>query len=235
MKPYQDTTMGGENRAFPKTEWTSIENSAQRKAILGELYSRYWKPLYRFLRHKGFSNEQSKDLVQNFFTEKILGQEFIQKADRTKGKFRNFLLVAIRNYAINASKAETYPRHLDENIGLTSQDYEPEEEFNRAWGEELLQVVLKELENKCCLEGKNTDWHLFHEWLIEPRIGGTYGKMDELCEKYGIDDPAKAYKCIFSMKKRFKELLRDHLRCETQADDQIDEEIIEFISLFSNK
>jgi len=111
------TSMGGSGGQFPQTEWTIMLDSRQQKDILTELCAKYWKPLYRYLRCKGFNNEEAKDLVQGFFTEKVIGREFFKRADRTKGKFRNFLLVSMRNYIINIQKKE---RMTDKNRGHTN-------------------------------------------------------------------------------------------------------------------
>ena len=35
--------------------------------IVDRLLRRYWKPVYCYLRHKGYSNENAKDLTQGFF------------------------------------------------------------------------------------------------------------------------------------------------------------------------
>ena len=91
-KPYDHTSLGGEGRTFPPTEWTRLIHCPQREVVLAELCRKYWKPVYCYLRSMGLGNEQAKDLTQGFFTEKVLGQDLVQKADREKGRFRNFLL-----------------------------------------------------------------------------------------------------------------------------------------------
>ncbi|MEJ2705953.1 MAG: sigma factor, partial [Sedimentisphaerales bacterium] len=115
---YEETSFGGLNSRFQTTEWTKILNSALGESIIAELYGKYWRPVYKYLRRKGFSNEQAKDLIQGFFSVKVLGQQLLQKADRAKGKFRTFLLTAITNYAIDLHRQERPIRKLGE-------DYEP--------------------------------------------------------------------------------------------------------------
>ena len=81
---FENTSYGGLNSRFQTTEWTKIVNSTIGKSILAELYSKYWRPVYSYLRRRGFSNEKAKDLIQGFFSEKVLGQQLLQKADRTR-------------------------------------------------------------------------------------------------------------------------------------------------------
>ncbi len=76
-RQYDNTSIGGTDRHFPATEWTRLLDPKQCEALMAELYQKYWKPLYSFLRCRGFSNEQAKDLVQGFFTEQVIGQELV--------------------------------------------------------------------------------------------------------------------------------------------------------------
>ena len=232
-KFYGDTAMGGLNERFPTTKWTMILNPAQRGAIQAELCTKYWKPLYHYLRCKGFTNTEAKDLVQGFFTEKVLGREFIQKSDRTKGKFRSFLLVAIKNYAIDVQKKDKLPQKHSENPQGPTGTGDPETEFNRVWADDLLQDVLKELEAECYKRGKISHWGLFHEWLLEPQIDKDKTCMSNICTKYDITDAPKAYNMISNIKKRFRAILRDHLRSLAESEDDVDDEIRKFISIFS--
>ena len=228
-----DTGMGGLNGRFPTTKWTLILNPAQRETIQAELCTKYWKPLYHYLRCKGFSNAEAKDLVQGFFTEKVLGREFIQKSDRTKGKFRNFLLVALKNYTIDIQKKDKLPQKRSENTQGPIGIGDPETEFNRVWADDLLQEVLKELETECYKKGKIAHWKLFNEWLIEPQIDKDKNQMSDICTKYNIASAPKAYNMISNIKKRFRVILRDYLRSMVDSGEEVDDEIKKFISIFS--
>lgn len=235
---YSDNTgMGGYEQHFPVTQWTMLQNSSQREAILGELCQRYWKPLYTFLRCKGFQNEQAKDLVQGFFTDKVLGQAFLTSADRSRGRFRNFLLVALRNYTINLQKKD---RDRDtrsiENLSLDpAGEQGPETEFDRAWAEMLLDEVLNALEEECRRKDKQISWELFRDWLLERDGGGDKASMETLCQRYDIPLPNQAYKMIFRTKARFRDLLREKLRPQVQSEEEVDAEIGRFIQAFAKK
>jgi len=205
----------------------------QREIILAELCRDYWKPVYCYLRTMGFRNEQAKDLVQGFFTDKVLGRQFVQKADRTRGRFRSFLLRSVRNYAINAQRNVRPHGALDETQHAHFTTADPETEFNRAWADQLLQDVLQELEDECRQRNKMTHWHIFHDWLLEPQVGGKKRAMSDLCAKYGLADASKAYHMIENVKRRFRAMLRAHLEGVVLSDPDIDAEIREFIGVFS--
>ncbi|MCP4454968.1 MAG: sigma-70 family RNA polymerase sigma factor [Planctomycetes bacterium] len=210
-------------------------DTTARKAVLNELCVKYWKPLYSYLRARGYANEQAKDLVQGFFSEKVIDQELVRLADRDKGRFRNFLLVALRNYALNVHKKD---KHVS-SVSLEHPGIEPcceldaEKSFNRTWAETLLDRVLADLKSECDRKGRAIHWALFHEWLVVPKLEQDKASMDDLCVKHGLANAAQAYKIIFRIKERFRTLLREKLRGLVSTNDDIDMEIGEFIAAFS--
>lgn len=205
----------------------------RRDEVLAELCRSYWKPVYCYLRALGFSNEQAKDLVQGFFTDKVLGQDLVQKADRGRGRFRNFLLRSVRNYAISVHRADKVRSSLDDSQEYESPAGDPEREFDRAWADELLQRVLAELESECRQRGKETHWHIFHDWLLDPQPDQTT-TMAEICRRYGVPDPSQASHMVENVKRRFRTLLRGHLGQVVACDTDVEAEIREFIELFSS-
>jgi len=88
--------------AFVSTRW-SIVNDARRKTTavsrraLAELCEVYWYPLYAFIRRRGLSSEDARDMTQGFFAE-LLEKETLQVADRQRGRFRSFLLAAASHF-----------------------------------------------------------------------------------------------------------------------------------------
>jgi DNA-directed RNA polymerase specialized sigma24 family protein len=230
---YDSTSFGGSNSQFQSTEWTKIMNSSVSESILGELYMKYWRPVYSYLRRKGFNNDQAKDLIQGFFSEKILGQQLVQKADRTKGKFRTFLLTAIKNYAIDLYRINKPLYEPHEEIEISSNINDPETEFDIVWAKELLHSVLGELEVECRNRNKMIHWNIFRSWFLEPNISTEEANMSVICEKYGVDDVDKAYNMISNLKGRFRKILRHRFSFYLVSETEIDDEINHFIQIFS--
>lgn len=95
-------------QSFPQTDWTALEKlktvrGADELESLNVLASRYWVPLYRFLRAQGAGEDNAKDLVQGFFAFALKTCLF-QKADRGKGRFRNYLLRSLKHFVANAQR-----------------------------------------------------------------------------------------------------------------------------------
>jgi len=87
---------------FDTTHWSVILaardcNSSEARAALDELCRAYWYPLYAFIRHRGHDHPTAEDLTQTFFA-RLLESNDLAHVDRSKGRFRAFLLAACKNF-----------------------------------------------------------------------------------------------------------------------------------------
>src|SRR5512143_4009562 len=83
-------------KEFITTHWSVVlaagqQESPQAADALEQLCRTYWYPLYAFVRRRGHSPHDTEDLLQGFFA-CFLEKEYLAKVDRTKGRFRSFLL-----------------------------------------------------------------------------------------------------------------------------------------------
>ena len=69
-------------------------------AAMAELCRIYWYPLYAFIRRRGHDVHEAEDLTQEFFA-RLLDKHFLAAADREKGRFRTFLLMAVKRFLAN--------------------------------------------------------------------------------------------------------------------------------------
>ena len=247
MRHDQITDMGGTGEAFLTTHWSIIENvdssdEDRNQALIGLLLSKYWKPVYCYLRRKGHNNEQAKDLTQGFFHEVVLGRNLIQKADQSKGRFRSFLLIALNRYLITTRTSQAAQKRIPESklvsLGVkdlpelrqTASELTPEDSFNYAWVSSLLEQVLSEVEANCHEDGKTVHWHVFHDRILEPIMEKVHSpSMNEICRRYGLSSEVKASNMMVTVKRRFQTILRSHLRSLVVSEDQVDEELAEIM------
>jgi DNA-directed RNA polymerase specialized sigma24 family protein len=139
-------------RQFPGTRWSLIlDAGAGGSDAFSALCHAYWFPLYGYLRRRGYDEHRAQDLTQAFFAN-LLAKGAIAKADRDRGRFRTFLLTAIRNFVANEhAKNTTKKRGGDETpLSLDWQDAEgryraqavdvvdAEKLFERSWAKTLL-------------------------------------------------------------------------------------------------
>ncbi|MFB0553674.1 MAG: RNA polymerase sigma factor [Phycisphaerae bacterium] len=253
MKSDEYTSMGGTGGSFQNTHWSAIErigtdDDISSRALVGDLLRTYWKPVYCYLRHKGFDNEEAKDLTQGFFQEVVLGRELIQRADRTRGRFRTLLLRALDRYLVSVQRKETARKRMPQDKLISLEDsafYElpeavgslnSEEVFHYTWVCELLDRMLGKVETECRQRGMAIHWDMFYDRVLQPIITCTEPPLlEELCHKYGIDAKAKASSMIFTVKRRFRAAMKRLLRQSVASETQINEEMLELMKFLGKR
>jgi RNA polymerase sigma-70 factor (ECF subfamily) len=100
------TTSGSSDQqrqpAFVTTHWSVVlaagrNDTPRAQAALERLSRTYWYPLYAYVRRRGNSVEDAQDLTQEFFA-RLLEHHWVARADRSKGRFRSFLLMAMKRF-----------------------------------------------------------------------------------------------------------------------------------------
>jgi RNA polymerase sigma-70 factor (ECF subfamily) len=248
MAPDDFTDLGGIRTAFLTTHWSLIQRVSdetdqdEQRALIELLLKRYWKPVYCYLRRRGLPNEEAKDLTQAFFHDVVLGHNLIEKSEPSRGRFRSFLIMALKRYLSTAREKETAQKRIPKSkrISLEAVDeaqlhhactqVTPEDAFNYAWISALLERVVEEVRAGCCQDGKSVHWHVFRERVLDPIMERSDApSMHELCHKYGVPDQAKASNMIVTIKRRFGATLRKHLRDSVASEEEVDDELREMM------
>src|SRR5260370_3900103 len=121
---------------FGTTHWSVVllagqAQSTQADAALAKLCQTYWYPLYVFVRRQGKNQEDAQDLVQAFFA-RVLEKNYFKDAEREKGKFRSFLLMALKRFLAN--------------------EWDRANRLKRGGGRTILSLDVEESESSYCLE-----------------------------------------------------------------------------------
>ena len=242
MKPKDETDLGGAATTFFTTHWSMIEHIQRDEdpdqALVGLLLQRYWKPVYCFLRRKGCDSEQAKDITQDFFHEVVLRRQLIQRADPAKGRFRAFLLHAVKQFLIDQQRRASTQRHIPPGkrvpldiddppvLPPTISNWTPEDCFIYAWKSVILDETLAEVQEDCINQGLETHWHVFHDRVLQPAVQNAEApSMREICTQYNIPSETTASNMIVTVKRRFKMALKKHLRSTVLSDGQAEEEL----------
>ena len=88
--------------AFATTHWSVVlsaaqDTSPQAKEALEVLCRAYWYPLYAHVRRRGYHAQEAQDLTQEFFIRLLTGP-YLAHADRARGRFRSYLLLALNHF-----------------------------------------------------------------------------------------------------------------------------------------
>ncbi len=249
MSQYHDkTAIGGKVDRFHTTCWTKIadsktSNGEKEKLIINELLSIYWKPVYCYLRHKGNDNETAKDLTQGFFYEVVIGRDLIQQADKSKGKFRTFLLTALDRYARDVHQKETALKRKPSGNLFSLESFDvpddipvltAEQGFHYAWITDLLDQIFVEVEQECLAVQLDVHWKVFSARMLDPIIHNKKAlSLSELCNQYGIESESRASNMIITVKRRLRKALERNLKKLSESGKEIEEEVDELLEIFS--
>jgi len=253
MVRYNDyiTEMGGERVVFQTTHWSEVIDARssdhdKQTAVVSSLISRYWKPVYCYLRRKGCSNERAKDLTQGFFYEIALGRNLFAQAEKNKGKFRVFLLAALNHYQWDVYEKENAQKRKPQDPMATldtekmavlldsQQASKPEEVFQYAWASEVLDQVLAAVRSACYQKSQQSHWEVFYAKVVVPILEDVEPPaLKDLCARLGIQDEPTASNMINSVKRQFQSAMRRYLRQFVSSDAQVEEEFRDIFEILS--
>jgi RNA polymerase sigma-70 factor (ECF subfamily) len=190
--------------------------------------------LYAYVRRRVKDVSEAQDLTQEFFA-RLLEKDLLAAATPERGRFRSFLLTAMKNFLANEwHKAHAQKRggrrpvlSLDFDSGDSryaqepSHDLTPERLYERKWALTLLDRVLRRLREEYRSENKAA-----HFELLRPFLGGNRAEVAyaDVAQQLGMSQGA-AKVAAHRLRKRYRNLLRDEL-AQTVADPaDIDDEI----------
>jgi len=224
------------NSPFPHTRWSVVLEARQDSATALEgLCQAYWYPLYVWVRRYGHSPHDAQDLTQEFFA-RVLEKGWLHGADREKGKFRTFLLVALKRFLVNewervrAQKrgggvtvfSLEAPRAEDRYQAEPAAPEVPADRlYDRRWALTLLEQAIGELRSEFERAGKLADFECLKAYLTAERGGIPY---EEIAQTLGMTEGG-ARVAVHRMRKRFREIFRAAIADTVSSPAEVDEEV----------
>jgi hypothetical protein len=222
---------------FPKTQWSlfnaGTSDETVRRAAIEHLAGHYWKPVWTFIRSRMHgTSEETGDLTQDFFVW-VLETNFLTRADRSRGRFRAFVKVALQNYLGMVSRKERALKRgggalmLPFDDGAVLQiagspiDSDPELLLDRQWIADLLGRATERLRDAYQGQGKPIHFELFQEYYLT-----AAQPMDhrEAAEKYGLST-YDVSNYLRSVKQRFRGILQELVADTVSDPDELETEL----------
>ena len=233
------TEVGECRPVFVATHWSVVlsarqKNSPESAAALETLCRTYWYPLYAFVRRQGHSPPDAQDLTQEFFA-RLLQKDYLKAAAREKGRFRTFLIVALKRFLANewdrvrAQKrgGGQPPLSLDTDLAEERYQIEPVEGatadriFERRWALTLLDRTLTRLRDEFTAAGKAEEFKQLKACLTAERGDISYAEIaGALCQSEGAVRVA-----VHRLRKRFREIFREEIAHTVSSAEEIEEEV----------
>lgn len=219
-------TPGNSQARFQTTHWSIVlavaggNLSPAAEAALETLCKTYWYPAYAFVRRQGIDPHTAEDLTQGFFLHLIKRQDF-SSVRREKGRFRSFLLVALKHFLLNewerARRQKRGGGHqvipLDALVAEARLADEPatesnvEKAFDRRWALAMLEQVLGMLREEFAASGRIKLFEALKPFLT---AGGPVKSQAELAAELDLNENA-IKQAVFRIRQRYRELLRQEV------------------------
>jgi RNA polymerase sigma factor (sigma-70 family) len=224
---------------FVTTHWSVVlsaqeKESPQSAAALEVLCGAYWYPLYAYIRRQGRNATDAQDLTQEFFA-RLLQKGYLQAAAREKGRFRTFLIVALKRFLANEWDRDRAQKRggghtrlsLDTAVAETRYQLEPVSEpspdriYDRRWALTLLDQTLGRLRQEFADAGKAGEFDRLKSVLAADRAEISYRAI---AAELGVSEGA-ARVAVHRMRKRFRELFREEISQTVASGDEVEAEV----------
>jgi RNA polymerase sigma-70 factor (ECF subfamily) len=232
---------------FKTTHWSVVlavrnNDPVHAQAALAKLCHVYWYPLYYYVRRRGYSSPDAQDLTQEFFA-RCLEKDYLLAAERERGKFRSFLLLALKRFLSNEwDKARCQKRgggleilSLDAEttesryVAEPADEMTPEKAFERRWAMAVLEQVLNRLEADFSEAGKS---ELFNELKIFLSGEKSERPSSEIALRLGMTEVALRG-AVYRLRQQYRQLLRKTIADTVDGPEAIDDEIRQLLAALS--
>jgi len=236
--------------SFQTTRWTVVIASGgegrEARQALSELCSDYYGPVVSFLRMRGKPDQEARDLAHDFFLAVLDGSGF-RGARPEKGKFRSYLLGALRNFLINQRIAKGRLKRgghlLIQSIhGKADEDspgFEPadgnadavDSSFEREWAITVVSLAVSQLQTEQILAGNGDQFALLKDWLSNDNP--TRSQADAAARLNMTEGAIKV--AIHRLRKRFRELIRQEVERTVGDPSEVEPEMKTLLEALSGR
>jgi RNA polymerase sigma factor (sigma-70 family) len=211
--------------SFATTHWSVVLNAGSEDSSLAlvaieKLARAYWYPLYAYIRRKGHDAHTAEDLTQEFFA-RVVGRNFFARVDRTKGRFRSWLLGSMNHFLAHEwEKARTQKRGgnamlipLDEAQAneryerLLAVESAPEHLFDQQWALTLVERAATRLRASYVADGRLEIYDSLKAFISGATPAPPYA---EAALQLGLTESA-VKSAIHRLRQRFHELVREEV------------------------
>jgi len=208
--------------SFLTTRWTQVRqakaNSDEGRAALADLCDTYYEPVIAFLRCELRNADAAREMTHDFFAQLLTGGG-ITHAEREHGRFRSYLLGAVKHFLSHQREAAQSLKRGGRAIAVSMDDdasaartipddrqSSPDAAFDRQWALTMLAQAMEALRTDCAAEGKAALFDNLKPWLMGDAAHGNQAALAVSC-RMGVSALKMAIK-------RFRQKFREHIQAE---------------------
>lgn len=219
---------------FATTRWSLILDArtgqASAREALEEICRAYRSPVLAYVRRSVATAADAEDLVQEFFA-RLLERRWDEHADPAKGKFRSFMLTALKRFlhdardsanALKRGGAHSHVEWDDADASATRDDaLPPERAFERAWAVTVIERAYERLREETSRAGKQSLFERLSPFLAETPDATDYPRIGEAL---GMRANTVAVS-VHRLRLRLRELVRLELADQTDGPEALEAEL----------
>jgi DNA-directed RNA polymerase specialized sigma24 family protein len=227
-------------QVFPTTQWTalamaSLNGETVAREALVTFYQRYRAPVQQVLRLRGCPQADLDDVTHDFFLH-LMGSASLRRADRTRGRFRSYLLGTLMHYLADVHDRRMAQKRgggaLHVSLDEPGSDVEPRSpqpavppalvlEFDRAWALAVLHDAMAALSAEHEAAGTQGSFELLKSFLPGATARISY---EDAAARTGR--PLATVKSdILRMRRRLRELVRGRIAETLSAPHELEDEM----------
>jgi RNA polymerase sigma-70 factor (ECF subfamily) len=193
------------------------------------------------VRRQGHQPHDAQDLTQEFFS-RLLEKDSFASVDRSKGRFRSFLLASMKHFLANEWKRATRQKRgggqmhfsidaqvAEGTVELQNQ-MDPEKLFEKRWAETVLQRVLDRLQQEWLEKegaGRFEDLKVF---LVEPKGSTSFA---EAAARAGATEASLKW-AVHKLRERYRDLVREEISHTVENTSEVEDEIRHLLAALAN-
>ncbi len=217
--------------------------SSESRAALSELCAAYYHPVFAFLRRTRRTEDEARELTQEFFA-RLLQRANVGGADPERGKFRSFLLGAVKHFLADRHDRESAVKRgggiehvqiehsADTHAGgdvQIAQELPDDAQFDREWALTLLARGIDAVENELREAGKAEVFTVLKPWLTGESADLS---MEKAAAALGMSEGAVKV-AIHRLRQRFRALIRSEIAQTVEGDEAIASEMSYLVSVLA--
>lgn len=229
---------------FATTRWSVIARARDAgesgAEALNFLCKAYWRPLRSYLLRAGYAQADAEDLTQEFFA-RLLRRQSLHELSPERGRFRNFLLVSLRNFlADEYDKSKAARRgggHTIISLDAETENaapleipdhFTPEQSFERHWALTVLARARERLRVECLANGRTALYE-----ALGPEGNDSDETYSQLGARLGMSEEG-VKSAAFRLRRRYRELIRAEVAETVENEAELEQELNHLIRVLGN-
>jgi RNA polymerase sigma factor (sigma-70 family) len=248
MSSESPTPPPSSNAWFVTTHWSVVlsardPHSSRCLEALERLCRSYWYPLYSYARRTGHSPPDAEDLTQGFFV-RLLEKDYLKAAARDKGRFRTFLLTALKRYLANEWDRQHAQKRggfapivsIDQELAESlfaaepAHNLSPDLLFDRQWAVTLLERTMTQLRTEYAATGRAHLFECLCNCITKDESALPYA---EIANRLHLTEAAVKM-AVHRLRGRYREILQHEIAQTVSTPEEIEGEIRHLFAAFGS-